>query len=122
MGLRTVHLVGFSLLLGGHAFAVAPGRLGAALALTVASGAGLVAIELHRTMHWLVLGKGLVTLAKLGLLGLVPVFWDVRVPLLLAVTVLASVGAHMPARYRNHSVLLGRPWPPPRGGPAGGTA
>ncbi|MBI4607593.1 MAG: hypothetical protein HY726_01120 [Candidatus Rokubacteria bacterium] len=59
-------------------------------------------------MHWLFLGKGLVVLGKLVLLLSVPLFWEVRVPLLFAVVILASVGAHMPARYRNYSVIFRR--------------
>jgi len=64
-----------------------------------------MALELFKTARWLVLGKGLAVLLKLGLLLLVPVFWEARLPLLLAVTVIASVGAHMPSRYRHYSLL-----------------
>jgi hypothetical protein len=35
----------------------------------------------------------------------VPLFWDYRLPILLAVVVIASVGSHMPARFRYYSVL-----------------
>lgn len=102
---RTVHLGAFGLLVGGHFWGVGPDRLVPALAVTVASGAALVALELHHGLDWLWLGKGLVIQAKLLLLLAVAVFWDARVPLLLAVIALASVGAHMPARFRNYSVL-----------------
>ena len=44
-------------------------------------------------------------LAKLVLLLAVAVFWEARVPLLLTVVALASVGAHMPARFRHYSIL-----------------
>jgi hypothetical protein len=103
---RTVHLAAFGTLLGGHVFAVDPERLLTALGLTVASGAALVALELCQTMRWLAQVKGLAILAKLGLLGSVPLFWEARVPILLAVVVLASVSAHLPARFRNY------PWLP----------
>lgn len=105
MGLRTLHLMAFGALLGGHVFGVEPQRLLPALGLTVATGASLVALELYQSLQWLVLVKGLVVLAKLGLLASVLFFWEARVPLLLAVVALASVGAHMPARFRNYSVL-----------------
>jgi hypothetical protein len=75
------------------------------LAITVASGAALIGLELYQNVHWLFLGKGLVVLAKLALLLLVPLFWEARVLLLLAVVALASIGAHMPARFRHYSVL-----------------
>lgn len=71
----------------------------------MASGAGLMALELYKTARWLFLGKGLAVLVKLLLLLLVPLFWEARFPLLLAVTVIASVSAHMPSRYRHYSLL-----------------
>lgn len=44
-------------------------------------------------------------MAKLTLMLLVPVLWKWRLPILLLVVILASVGSHMPARYRYYSVL-----------------
>jgi hypothetical protein len=111
---RTVHLGAFGILLGGHVFAVDPERLLPALGLTLASGAALVALELCQTMRWLAQVKGLVILVKLGLLASVPLFWEARVPILLAVVALASVSAHLPARFRQHA------WLPLPAGPAQG--
>lgn len=108
VGLRTLHLMAFGVLLGGHFWGIPPERLLAALGLTVASGAALVALELHKTLHWLFLGKRLVVQTKLGLLLAIPLFWEARVALLLAVVALSSVGAHMPARFRNYSVVRRR--------------
>lgn len=102
---RTGHLIAFGLLLGGHAWGVEPASLRATLWAVVASGVGLMALELYKTAHWLLLGKGIAVLLKLGLLLLVPIFWEARLPLLMAVTVIASVGSHMPARYRHYSLL-----------------
>jgi hypothetical protein len=45
------------------------------------------------------------TLAKLVLVALVPWCWPWRLPILLAVVVIASVGSHMPARFRYYSVI-----------------
>ncbi len=108
VALRTLHIGAFGTLLGGHVFGVQPERLIPALAVTVASGAGLVALELYQTVRWLVLAKGVVVLAKLALLACVPFFWEARVPILLAVIVLASASAHMPARFRNQPLLCRR--------------
>ncbi len=105
---RTLHLMAFGALLGGHVWAVSPERLVPALWLTVATGALLMGLELWKSVQWLFLGKGLAVLAKLGLLLCVPLFWEARVPLLLVVVALSSVAAHMPARYRNYSVLQRR--------------
>lgn len=106
IALRTLHLATFGLLLGGHAFHVDAERLLPSLWLTILSGLGLIALELYAVgLYWLVLGKGLMVLLKLALLLLIPVFWEARVPLLLLVVAIASVGAHMPARYRHYSLL-----------------
>jgi len=108
VGLRTLHLMAFGVLVGGHVWDVAPRRLGPALGITLATGAALMGLELYKGLHWLLLGKGLAVLLKLALLACLPLLWDARVPLLLAVVALSSVGAHMPARYRHYSVWEGR--------------
>ncbi len=106
VALRTVHLATFGLLLGGHAFGVEAARLLPALWLTVLSGAGLIAVEVYAAgAYWLVIGKGVAVLARLGLLLAVPAFWEQRVVLLLTVVAIASVGAHTPACYRHCSLL-----------------
>jgi hypothetical protein len=92
-------------LLGGHAFDVAAERLHPALAATIVSGVVLAALETGVSTLWFHQGRGLMTLAKLGLLFLVPFCWAYRLPILLAVVVLASVGSHMPARWRYYSIV-----------------
>ncbi len=108
VGLRTVHLMAFGLLLGGHAWEIEPARLLGPLWVTILSGAALMVLELRKSFEWLFLGKGVVILVKLGLLLLVPIFWEARVPLLLAVVVIASIGSHMPSRFRYYSLLRRR--------------
>ncbi|MFQ5898477.1 MAG: hypothetical protein ACE5JN_09540 [Candidatus Methylomirabilia bacterium] len=105
---RTVHLMAFGLVLGGHAWEVELDRLLVAFWVTVLSGVALMGIELFKSLEWVFLGKGIMVLAKLGLLLLVPVFWEARLPLLLAVVVVASVGSHMPSRFRHYSLLRRR--------------
>jgi hypothetical protein len=53
-------------------------------------------------------GWGLIILAKLGLLCLIPFAWSYRVPLLLTVVALASIGSPMPARFRHYSFYYRR--------------
>jgi hypothetical protein len=104
-----VHLASFGILLGGHAFAIEGDRLLTALHLTIASGIGLMALEVYVIgLYWLFLGKGITVLLKLAILLAVPSLWEYRVPLLLLVVGIASVGSHMPARYRHYSFLHGR--------------
>lgn len=102
---RTLHLAAFSLLLGGYVYDVDPARMTPALIATIATGTLLVVLELCQDARWPFLGKGLFVLTKLALLLLVPVFPGARVPLLVAVVVLAGVGSHMPRELRHYSVL-----------------
>ena len=105
LALRTAHLITFGVLLGGHLFDADPARLMLFLLATIASGAGLLALELVSTFAWLFMGKGLVVMLKLGLLLTVPLFWEHRVALLLSIVAVASVGAHMPSRFRHRCFL-----------------
>jgi len=95
-------------LLGGHAFDVPRERLLLSLWLTIGTGAGLGVLEAGPGLVWFHQGRGLMTLGKLLLIGAVPFFWTVRLPILLLVVVIASVGSHMPARFRYYSVLYGK--------------
>ncbi|MEI8189666.1 MAG: hypothetical protein WCI75_08110 [candidate division NC10 bacterium] len=105
---RTAHLVTSGILLGGHVFEIAPHRLLPLLYLTIASGAGLIALELYRSCQWVYQGMGLLVEIKLALLIAAGIWWDARVPLVILVVILGSVGAHLPARYRHYSLLHGR--------------
>lgn len=102
---RTAHLITFGTLLGGHVFEVDPSRLLPLLYWTIVTGAGLMAMELASTCAWLFMGKGIAVLGKLLLLSMIPLFWQHRVWILLVVVVIASVGSHMPSRFRHYSFL-----------------
>lgn len=105
---RTLHILASGILLGGHVFDVAPHRLETLLWATVASGAGLIGLELYRTAHFVYLGQGIMVWAKLALVLAGGLWWDQRVALLAAAAVLASIGSHMPSGYRHFSVRHGR--------------
>lgn len=105
IGLRTAHIGAMGILLGGHAFDVAPERLMVSLWLTVGSGLALAAVEIGPKLLWFHQGRGLMTMAKLALICAVPLAWDYRLPILLGVIVIGSVGSHMSARFRYYSIL-----------------
>ena len=107
IALRTAHIGAMGILLGGHAFNLPPERLIVSLWLTVGTGLALAAVEAGPRLLWFHQGRGLVTLTKLVLICVVPLAWDYRLSILLAVVVLGSVGSHMSARYRYYSVLRG---------------
>ena len=104
IGLRTAHIGAMGILLGGHAFDIAPERLKVNLWLTIGTGAALAAIEAGPRLLWFHQGRGLMTLTKLALICAIPLAWDYRLPILLAVVIIASVGSHMPGRVRYYSV------------------
>lgn len=108
IALRTAHLMTSGLLLGGHAFDVPADRLLLLLYLTIASGAGLILLELYSSCRWIYLGKGVMILLKLALLIAAGLWWEQRVLFLLLVVAVGSVGSHMPARFRYYSLLHGR--------------
>jgi hypothetical protein len=105
IALRTAHLATMGILLGGHAFHAAPEDLRPALWWCLGTGIALAAVEAGPRLLWFHQGRGLMTLAKLVLIAAVPCFWDYRLPILVAVVVIASVGSHAPARFRYYSVL-----------------
>ena len=105
IALRTAHIGAMGVLLGGHAFDVTPERLKLSLWLTIGTGVVLAAIEAGPRLSWFHQGCGLMTMAKVALICAVPLAWDYRLPILLAVIVIGSVGSHMPGRYRHYSVV-----------------
>ena len=107
-GLRAAHIMAAAVLYGGHVYGVSAERLLPALAATLATGGALVALEVFRVPVWLVQLRGIATLAKLALVGSVAVLWDLRILLLTLAMVIGVVAAHMPGRFRYHSLLHGR--------------
>lgn len=106
--LRTVHIASMAVLLGGHFFDVATAHLQGALIWTVASGGLIVLLELYGTLNWLFEVRGLVTVLKVVLVCLVPVFWEQRVWLLMIVLAIGSLSSHTTAEIRYYSILTGR--------------
>jgi len=109
LALRAAHLAAVAFLLGGHAYGADPEALFLWLLAALATGAGLMAIEvLTWGLYWFTMAKGIGVLAKLALLLVIPFAWASRVPILLVVLVGAAVTSHMPARFRNYSFVHGR--------------
>jgi hypothetical protein len=102
---RTVHVVGMGLVLGGVACRVPGPSLAAPIALTVASGVALLALDLWKSCDVLHQGNGLALLLKLALLGLGLLLPAHRLAWYVAATAVASVGSHMPRTWRHWSLL-----------------
>ena len=108
VALRTAHLMATSVLVGGHAFGAPVSALRPLLYVAIATGAGLILLETGPSLHFVFEGWGLLLLIKLALLCWIPFAWKQRFPILLAVVAIASIGSHMPARFRHYSLLYRR--------------
>jgi hypothetical protein len=102
---RTLHIVAAGALFGGHVFDVPPDRLLGWLLLTLATGAVLILLEAYPHIHWCYEARGVMTLAKLALMASIPWLWEYRAAILVVVIVLASVGSHMPRKWRHFSLV-----------------
>lgn len=105
IAIRTAHIVVAGALFGGHVFDVAPERLHMWLYATLATGGVLMALEAYPHLSWCYEVRGLLVLGKMLLLCSIPWLWDYRVPILVFVLVIASVGTHMPRRFRHFSLV-----------------
>jgi len=102
---RTLHIAVMAPLVGGHVFAISKTRLYPWLYATIGTGLVLILIETGLQAKWSYQGRGMFVWVKLALLCLIPWFWNQRAAILMIVIVLASVGSHMPGRFRYYSVL-----------------
>lgn len=105
IALRTLHIAAMGILVGGHAFDVAPERLYVSLWLVVGTGGALTALEAAPRWTWFHEVRGVMTMVKVALMCAVPLAWEYRLTLLLAVVVIGSVASHMPRRFRHYSIL-----------------
>jgi hypothetical protein len=105
---RTVHLAATGTLLGGHVFQVPPETLNPLLWTAIVTGGVMIAVEVIPSAHWAHQVCAVFVYVKLLILCLVPLLWAYRVPMLLAVLVLASVGSHAPRRVRHYSLWYRR--------------
>jgi hypothetical protein len=102
LGLRTTHLGAMAIVVGGVHFAVPVASLRSWIALTAASGAGLLASELSHSRHWPYQGRGLAAIAHVAALSLVLV-GETRLATAVAL-VLGAVGSHLPKKIRKWSL------------------
>ena len=114
IAVRTAHIVAAAGLFGGHVFGVHAEQLLWWLYATIFTGAVLMLLEAYPNLSWCYQPRGACVLVKLILLMTIPWFWDYRVPILVAVLIIASVGSHMPRRYRHYSLMHRRELLPER--------
>ena len=106
--LRTLYIISFSVFFGGLWFAVPQAELMPWLYASVFTGAALMGLELSGGLDWFLQLAGGLTLIKLALLLLIPVFPDYNRFLLLLAVGLSSVGSHLPSRFRHFNYFKGK--------------
>jgi len=104
---RTLHIVAISILVGGHAFGASVDQLRPLLVGAIGSGVGMATIETYPSLEVFHQGWGLLLLFKLALLCVIPFAWSYRLPILIAVMIIGSVGSHMPRKFRHYSFIYG---------------
>lgn len=104
---RTLHLVAISILVGGHAFGASADQLRPLLYGAIVTGVGMATLEAYPSLQFIHQGWGLFLLLKLALLCTVPFMWSSRLPILIAVIIIGSVGSHMPRKFRHYSLING---------------
>jgi thiamine transporter ThiT len=106
--LRTAHIAGMGVVLGGVFLGAHHEALATAIWATILSGLLMMLMDLLKDPWYLLQGSGLMLALKLTMLAvgfyLLP---EQRFAWYLAATAVASIGSHMPGRLR-HFCLLGK--------------
>jgi hypothetical protein len=105
VALRTVHILAMALILGALPFGAGFQQLRIPILMTVASGVVLFTLDLAKSPQILLQGSGIAVLLKLVLLGCGHLWPTQQLAFYLAATAVASVGSHMPGRWRHYSLL-----------------
>jgi hypothetical protein len=106
--LRTLHLLAFGALYGGHLYGAPAESLSEALVATVGTGTALMLLDALREPVFLLQIRGLVTLVKVALAAILPLAGALSVAVLTLAAVLGAMSSHMPGRYRYYSIYHGR--------------
>lgn len=106
--LRSIHLATMAVAVGGLVFDASWESVSPWLFGTVGSGMLLALVEAWpNASRWLREGRGLVVVAKIVVLAMIPWLWEYRTYILFAAIVVASIGSHMPGRFR-YRVMVGK--------------
>lgn len=103
--LRSLHILCFSILVGGHFFDQPADQLMPWLIATIVTGCLMILVELTGSFSFLIEVRGVSVMAKTMLLALVPHFWSERLWLFIAIIFIASVTSHMRGKYRHMSLI-----------------
>lgn len=102
---RTAHLLTTSIYLGGKMFGAPESSLRTWRMLTTMSGSALLLTEMAHSRNWPHQGRGIMTMAHVGVLGLGHINPRLAKGAAVTALLLGSVGSHLPRTVRRWSVL-----------------
>jgi len=102
--LRALHVLCAGVLTGGALLGTAPP---AWLWATLCTGTAILLLDLHESAAFLLEVRGLIVVAKLVLVGCLPLFGPATPWVLVAILLGSVISSHAPASVR-HRVVLGR--------------
>ncbi len=104
IALRTLHLLGVAGLGAGFLYAGVDQSWRLYLQLTMLSGTGLILISIWNDGVWLVQLRGQAILLKMLLLGIIPLWPELRQPLFIGIILISGLISHAPANVRYYSL------------------
>lgn len=104
-GLRALHIIGVVGAGGGILLQVDKSLWLPYWIITMTTGTLLMSWEIIRDWHWLIQLKGILTLAKVGLLFLLIPFADWQIEIITTLVLLSVIVSHGPAGLRHYSVV-----------------
>jgi hypothetical protein len=105
IAVRTAHVLAASIYLGGRMMDTSDEALRPWRRLTTVTGSVLLATELAHSRNWAHQGRGLTTLAHVGVLTLGHATPRLAKAAPVAALVIGSIGSHLPRSVRKWSVL-----------------
>lgn len=108
IALRTIHLIGLLGLAGGVLFSAEQSLWLPYFISTIISGSAMVLLSLWSNANWILQNRGLVIIAKVVLLSLLPMLTGYEQYLLIIIVVMSGISSHATAKFRYYSPILGR--------------
>jgi hypothetical protein len=108
---RTAHILVTSIYLGGRLWDVPPHKLRIWGYLTTVTGVALLASEARHSRNWPHQGRGLTTMAHVGVLAGGHFSPGLAKAAPVAAMLIGSIGSHLPRSLRKWSLLRGRVMP-----------
>ena len=108
ISLRTIHLIGLLGVSGGVLFNAEQSLWYPYFLTTILSGVAMVLLSLWSNANWILQNRGLIIIAKVVILLLLPVLPGYEQYLLMIIVIMSGFSSHAPARFRYYSPIFGR--------------